>query len=234
MKEKVSYHKDPLEVVYDDERWATLRSLRERALAIQDALPESFIHGSVARGDVKKTSDIDLIIFEQVPSYEVEYALSSKGVAYQSREIVQACPNSVPKAHVHIDDSTTITFPLLKMTSSEEEFYKFGGLISKKQARSKARVPGVNKRLELIIPTEKGHIEEGIIGKETATSRRLGISLDIVTERIRVLTRRDKVGRTGVYIKNKLSESESFEEVLASLADSDPAMKRQIKYRTGK
>ena len=41
-------------------------------------------------------------------------------------------------------------------------------------------MPGVDKRLILIRPTEDGHIEEDITGRESQVSKLLNISIDIV------------------------------------------------------
>ena len=70
---------DNKEVIYSSERWAFLREYREKAIQIIDAL-ESFrlqtlTHGSIARGDVNKKSDIDIFIPEPQSSFLVETAL---------------------------------------------------------------------------------------------------------------------------------------------------------------
>jgi hypothetical protein len=57
------------------------------------------------------------------------------------------------------------------------------------------------------------------------------VSTGIVQERVRVLTRRDSVGRTGVYLTRVLSDDESFEVVAKNLKDSDPAIRRTIGRR---
>ncbi|MHA1628204.1 MAG: nucleotidyltransferase domain-containing protein, partial [Candidatus Baldrarchaeia archaeon] len=89
-------------------------------------------------------------------------------------------------------------------------------------------VPGVDKRLILIEPTVKGHIESSIIGRESEVAKILGVSVDIIKERINVLLRRDKIGRTGVYLKRELSPHETFGEVLKKIADRDPIVRRRI------
>ena len=43
-----------------------------------------------------------------------------------------------------------------------------------------------------------------------------------------MLSRRDSVGRTGVYLKRVLLTGESFEDVLRRLAATDPNVKRRI------
>ena len=95
------------------------------------------------------------------------------------------------------------------------------------------RVLGVDKRLLLIEPTETGHIEQGVIGYEHVVAKRLSLSVDIAKERVRVLTRRDEVGRTGVYLTQQITDDETFEEVAKSLKDSDPALRRTIERREG-
>lgn len=232
MRMKVFRHRDPVEVVYDDERRTLLGTFREKARKIQAALgTPSFVYGSVARGDVKASSDIDIIILDKVPSFEVELALGSAGLSISSREIVKANPNSVPKGHVYLDESTAVTVLLGQSTMREEEFYKFGGLLEA-GASAEDRVPGVDKRLLFIEPTERGHIEWAIVGKEPEVAKRLGISIDVVNERVRVLTRRDRIGRTGVYLRHPLSDEESFEGALKDIMDRDNITRRQVKRRT--
>ena len=80
----------------------------------------------------------------------------------------------------------------------------------------------------LIDPVADGHVETSIIGQEAAAARKIGVGLDIVRERIEVLSRRDSVGRTGVYLKRMLSTGESFEDVLRHLGAADPNVKRRI------
>ena len=91
------------------------------------------------------------------------------------------------------------------------------------------RVHGVDKRLMLIEPTPEGHIESGIVEREEAVARLLGISLNTVYDRVRALLRRDKVGRTGVFIERELSPDETFELALKKLADQKPAVRRRLK-----
>jgi hypothetical protein len=74
-------------------------------------------------------------------------------------------------------------------------------------------------------------MESPIIGRESEVARLLGVSSDIVRERIRVLTRRDTIGRTGVFLKLVVPERASFEEVLKSEAESNPALRRTLRER---
>jgi len=50
-----------------------------------------------------------------------------------------------------------------------------------------------------------------------------------VLDRVHALLRRDKVGRTGVYIERELTPEETFEMVLKQLADKNPAVRRRLR-----
>ncbi len=233
MREKVVYYRDPRTIEYPEAHWQLLAALRADARPILDIVPQpAYVYGSVARGDVHNASDIDIIILDPLPSYLVAGALERAGYSPMHRELVQACPNTVPKAHIHLDERTTVTFPLLRMTEAEEEFYRFGGMLDHDAVTASTRVPGVNKQLLLIEPIPSGHVESSVVDREVAVARRLSLSLTIVEERVRVLTRRDSVGRTGVYLSETLTEGESFEERLRYLRDRDPSVRRQYNYRT--
>ena len=218
-------------ITYDDSHWELLNELRERALEVMQALQDngitSFVYGSVARGDVSKSSDIDIIIPHTVSSYKLEIAIGS-GIR---RELVQATPSMVLKGHIYLENDIVVTFPLFKFKSREEEFYKWGGQTSTSQLSEGVRVPGVDKRLILIEPSITGHVERGVIGYEHMAAKKVGVSIDIAKDRVRVLTRRDSVGRTGVYLTRNLSPDESFEAVAKDLKDSDPALRRTIQRR---
>ncbi|MHA2141460.1 MAG: nucleotidyltransferase domain-containing protein [Candidatus Thorarchaeota archaeon] len=219
------------EVVYDDDHWSQLRSLRIKAQKVMQELDsagvKSFAYGSVARGDIHKSSDIDVIVPFPVSSYRLEVSIG-RGI---HRELVQATPSTVIKGHIHLNNDLVVTFPLFKFMPREEEFYRWGGQVSLDQIRSDVRVPGVDKRLVLIEPTEAGHMERGVIGYEHEVAKKVGVGIAIAQERVRVLKRRGNVGRTGVYLTRPLSENESFETVAKSLEDSDPAIRRTIGRR---
>jgi predicted nucleotidyltransferase len=227
LKEKITYLKDPTKIFYDSDHWELFHHLRDKAYKIQKRLPfHSYIYGSLARGDIHSKSDIDIILFEVTPSYRIELNLD-----YISREIVQATPNALIKAHIHVSSEITITFPLINMTKVEIEFYRFSGCLHSYYSNSKKRVPGVSKRLILINPFEKGHVERSLLDDPYECSKILGVSADIIQERIRVLTRRDKVGRTGVFVKEDLVADESFEERLKVLSDTNNYVRRMLKRR---
>jgi predicted nucleotidyltransferase len=72
------------EVIYNDTQWALLKELREKAVRIMNALEtfrlRSVVHGSIARGDVNKSSDVDVFITEAYSSFLVETALERAGM----------------------------------------------------------------------------------------------------------------------------------------------------------
>nr|MDO8132850.1 nucleotidyltransferase domain-containing protein [Candidatus Njordarchaeum guaymaensis] len=232
MREKVIRLKDKVEVIYSDEDWRLLKQIREEAANYMKILQESGIpstvHGSVARGDVSSTSDVDIFVPIEVSSFKVEMALKGAEVDHISRRIELATPQHAIKAHIDIAENRTITFPLIKLRRREWEFYKFGGVVDLNEILADKRVVGVDKRLLLIEPTTRGHYESSIIGKESSVAKLLSVSTDLVEERVRVLRRRDAVGRTGVYLKRELSPDENFEKVLKEIGERDPIIRRRL------
>jgi predicted nucleotidyltransferase len=223
---------DEIEVIYDSDKWNLLKKLRSEAEKVMKALQtaglEAMIHGSVARGDVNSYSDIDIIIPYVVSSHKIEAALTLNNFTIYSKKMSQATPSHTIKAHLYLDpyEKTSVTFPLIPFKDLELEFYKFGGLTILNDLIINKRVPGCTKKLTFIEPTLKGHKEFSIIGRESEVAKRLNINIDTVIERVRVLTRRDKIGRTGVFLNKKLKIDESFEHALKKLIDSNPAIRR--------
>ncbi len=221
------------EVTYSSLRWQMLNELRAKAGEVMFALEMfhlgSVVHGSVARGDVNKNSDVDVFIPEVQNSFLIETALEKAAIPINNRLIVQATPTYAMKAHIEITEKLTVTFPLMQMRRVEREFYRFGGEANLSQLRAELRVPGVDKRLMLIEPTEKGHIENSVIGKEESAAKILGISAETVLDRVHTLLKRDSVGRTGVFVKRELLPDETFELALKKLSDLNPAVRRRMK-----
>ena len=220
------------EVVYDDEHWALLKTLRNKALQIMEALEffhsEAVVHGSIARGDITQKSDIDVFIPSQVSSFMVETSLENAGVPVNRRLVVQATPTYAMKAYIEVNQNTSVSFPLMKMRKVEREFYKFGGEASIKDLKNGLRVLGVDKRLMLVEPIKDGHRESAIVGRGEHVAKLLGISVETVLDRVHALLRRDEVGRTGVFIERELSANETFEMALKRLADQNPAVRRRL------
>ncbi len=233
MAVKPTTHDDYKEVQYTSAHWVLLKKLRDRAVTIMTALEifhlQSIVHGSIARGDVKKNSDIDVFIPELQNSFLVETALENAKIPVNNRLLVQATPLYAMKAHIMIDEQTSVTFPLMQMRKVERQFYKFGGELSLDQLKKNLRVPGADKRLMLIEPTEKGHTESTIINREQYAAKILGISAETVLDRVHALLKRDTVGRTGVFIKREISSNETFEMALKKIVDLNPAVRRRMK-----
>ena len=233
MAKKPVRRAERIRVVYNEERWKLLCELRKKAKKIMEALEKfnlsCIVHGSIARGDVTAKSDIDIFIPSPPSSFMVETALEQAGIPINRRVIVQATPSYAIKAYIEIEENVSVSFPLVKLRPIEREFYRFGGEISLEELKRNVRVPGVDKRLMLIEPTSDGHVESSVIGREEEVARLLGVSTDIVWDRVNALTRRDNVGRTGVFLERELSPKESFELVLKRIADKNPAVRRRIR-----
>lgn len=214
------------EVIYEESHWDLLRELRGQAIETMECLREfsPLVYGSLARGDVHKDSDVDIVIPYVIPSCLLEICLESFSVV--ERRISQATPWHLIKGVVELVDAT-ITFPLVQPTRIEHEFYQFGGFLALEQLFDESRVPGVDKRLVLIDPTETGHQELSVMGREHEVAKRLEVSIDIIAERVKVLQRRDKVGRTGVFLNKILSPDASFEMVLRALTSTNTQLRRR-------
>ena len=233
MARKPMLRDERLKIIYDEKRWRLLNQLRAEAIELMDALNSmhifSIVHGSIARGDVTEKSDIDIFIPDVIPSFLVETALERAGIPISERILVQATPTYSIKAYIGIDERRSVSFPLSKLRKTEREFYKFGGEATLEMLRRGVRVPGVDKRLMLIEPTEDGHIESSILGREGEVAKLLGISIETVLDRVRTLTRRDRIGRTGLFIERRLASNETFELVLKELAERNPAVRRRLR-----
>jgi len=220
-------------VIYSEQHWKLLKKLRSKASEIIECLQKhsiaSVVHGSIARGDVSTKSDIDVFVQNSPSSFLIENALEHDGFPINRRLVVQATPSYAMKGYIEIDEQRCISFPLMKLRSVERDFYKFGGEANLAVLKNNLRVKGVDKRLMLIEPTSTGHIESSIVGKEQTVASFLGVSIETVLDRVHALLRRDKVGRTGVFIERELSADETFEMVLKQLADQNPAVRRRLK-----
>lgn len=222
---------DNIIVNYSEEHWDLLSSKRNKALSIMKILTdqtiESLLYGSLTRGDVTETSDIDLFIPYQISSFKIESALVQGNLKIYGKKIVQATPKHLVKAHIMLSEDIVITYPLTSIREREFDFIQFGGSLNHTNLAQNKRVPGVDKRLMLIEPTDEGHIESPIVGFESVVAKKIKVSVGLVRERVRILTTRDKVGRTGVYLDHELSPDDNIEEAFKQLMDRDPILRRR-------
>jgi predicted nucleotidyltransferase len=222
------------EVIYNKKHWKLLKQFREKAIQIMDLLENchltTIVHGSIARGDVSEISDIDIFLPNPPSSFVIETALERSGFKIQQRTIIQATPIYALKGYIVLNQQASLSFPLVKLRQVEKDFYKFGGEATISTLKEEKRVPGVDKRLMLIEPTNEGHIESSIVGQEEEVAHLLKVSLNTILDRIHALLRRDEVGRTGVFIEKELPPNKTFEQAMKELADRNPAVRRRIKF----
>jgi len=204
-----------------------------KAINLMEALRRrnlfSLTYGSIVRGDVKPTSDVDVFIPDVVPSQDIELALMSAGYSIVSREVVQATPSYVVKGYIYVDELTSVSFPLIPTRSEEEMFYSLAGKADLDELIKDVRKPGINKELMLIVPTEEGHYELAIDGGIEEAAKVLSVDPSVLRKRVYVLKRRKEIGRTGVYRSILLQPDDSFESVLKRLIDASPSLRRRLK-----
>jgi len=233
MAKKVARKGEVREVVYDETRWRLLDELRSVAIDLMEKLNRfnipSIVYGSVARGDVSETSDVDIFVYNPPSSFILETALESAGIKPIRRLIVQATPQYAIKGVLEIDERLSVSFPLVKMRSVERGLYKFGGEADLQTLREGKRVCGVDKRLMLIQPTVRGHLESSVVGNEEYAAKVLKVPVEVVRNRVRILLRRVDIGRTGIFIQRELAPDETFELALKRLADENPAVRRRLR-----
>jgi predicted nucleotidyltransferase len=234
MTKKPVRHAERLEVHYDKQHWQQLKTLRSEAARIMEVLEKANIdavtHGSIARGDITAKSDIDIFLPNPPSSFKIETTFERASIQINRRLIVQATPYYAVKGFIEIGEQKGVSFPLAKTRRVERDFYRFGGEITFATLKRNKRVAGVDKRLMLIEPTERGHIESSIVGREEEIAKLIGISIETVLDRVHALLRRDKIGRTGVFIEKELSPDETFEMALKRLAETKPEVRRRLKF----
>ena len=121
MAKKPTKSSEYREILYSVERWATLEEFRQKATGIMEILEkahlETIVHGSIARGDVNKKSDVDVFIPWQTPSFNVENALEQHGIAVSRRLVVQATPTYAMKAYLEIEENSSVWFSVMNVSS---------------------------------------------------------------------------------------------------------------------
>jgi len=211
-------------ITYSEDKWALLKDKRINAIKLLEIFVKEgfnpFVYGSIARGDVHESSDIDITFVQKIPSFQVEYILHKNGYENYFREIIMATPLDSIKLYIYLSELESITVPLTKFEKNAIEFYNFGGKIALNGLQSGNRVPGIDN--------QDGHEESSVIGNEALAAKQVGVGINTVNERIRVLLRREKYGRTGVYLKRTLQLDESTEDVLKKLAKKKRIVRKKL------
>jgi uncharacterized protein len=222
-------------VIYSENHLKLLQEKRERSKILLDMFAKErlkpFIYGSVARGDVHSDSDIDIVVVQSIAPYQIEIILEKNGYNNYFREIIMATPADTVKLYIYLNELESITIPLSKFDKRSKEFYGFGGKINLEQLDNNIRVPGIDKRLVLIQPTLNGHKEYSIIGNEHLVAKQINVSINLIKEREKVLLRREKFGKTGVFLKRPIEMNESIENVLKKLAKEKSIVRKKLIQR---
>lgn len=231
-REKVIGHVGREYHSYNDDERNLLLKFRARTIETLEILEQegitAFVHGSVARGDVRSSSDIDVHIPVQIPSFRLDLIEELK---YTNRQIIMGTPNSTIRAVLSVHDDLTISFPLNAPNERDYEFHRFSGLLYLRDLCLNRRVAGVTKQLMFIEPEEEGYWISSVITNMKKAIKVLSVSQRIIDERIRVLSRRDKVGRTGLFLDYSLAPNENFEYALKALEDKNAIVRRMLKRR---
>jgi predicted nucleotidyltransferase len=222
-------------VIYDDRKWALLKCKRELALKLMLALEHcgivsAIVHGSVARGDVEDDSDVDVSLLEPYSPGLLEFCLEGSGYSVYSKKVVMPTPVNTPKLYIYLDsrEELTVSNPLAGLSSVEIEFYKFSGMLELRELIKNLRVPGVNKKLMFIEPTEYGHTEMPVLGNEDYVVKKLGVSLAVVRDRVEALTRRVREGHTGLFIEEEIPVNMGTEEFIKRLCKENKVFRERL------
>ena len=222
-------------VTYSENHMQLLHNKRERSKLLLEMFAKEglnpFIYGSIARGDVHNDSDIDIVIVQLIAPYQIEIILDKSGFKNYFREIVMATPTDTLKLYIYLNELESITIPLSKFDKKSREFYDFAGKINLTQIKNSIRMPGIDKRLVLIQPVSDGHEEYSIIGSEHLAAKQLNVNIELINERKRVLLKREKFGKTGVFLKRSIEMFETTEEVLKKLANKKSIVRKKLLQR---
>jgi hypothetical protein len=220
-------------IKYINNDWELLNNKRLQALKLLNIFVEEgfnpYIYGSLARGDVNIDSDIDIVFLQRISSFLIEHILFKNGYDNYFREIVMATPRDTIKLYIYLSELESITIPISPFDKKSLEFYSFGGKVNQVQLINKIRVPGIDKRLVFINPTNDGHEESSVIGNEHNVAKLINVDIETIIERRNVLLRREQYGRTGVFIKRSLKPDESTEDVLKILARKKTIIRKKMR-----
>jgi predicted nucleotidyltransferase len=222
-------------VRFSENQLKLLREKRERTKFLLEMFVKEglnpFAYGSIARGDVHKDSDIDIVIIQTVAPFQVEIILEKNGFNNYFREIIMATPADSVKLYLYLNELESITIPISKFDNRAKEFFDFGGKINLEQLQNNIRVPGIDKRLVLIQPTPEGYEEYSVIGNEHLAAKLLKVKIDLINERKRVLLKREKYGKTGVFLKRPIEIHESTEDVVKLLTKKKSIVRKKLNQR---
>lgn len=217
---------------YTEEENRIFLDLRVKAKSMLNLLEKNgmkaFVHGSIARGDVSQTSDIDIYIPIQIPSFRIDVL---DEFVNTDKHIIMGTPNSMIKGVIIKSEIISISFPLSSPKEREGEFFKFSGMLYLDDLLNEKRVAGVNKKLFLIEPEDDGYWISSVLENKKRAMQKIGLSQQIIDERIRVLERRDSIGRTGIFIDYLLSPDENFEQALKKITDKNVLVRRKLKRK---
>jgi predicted nucleotidyltransferase len=224
------------EIYYDEKRWNIFMEKRRKALKVlmdmkSCGVLSAVAHGSIARGDVDENSDIDIALLKPYPSSIIRFCLERNKHQVYNMSIVQATPRHIPKIYIYLDplEELCISNPLAELSAIEVEYYKFSGMVGIDDIASNIRVSGVDKRLMFIEPTRFGHREFPVVGNEGYVAKRLGISLNVVMDRVEALSKRVAEGHTGLFIKIEIPGFEHLESTIERLCVENSLFRKRVK-----
>ena len=222
-------------VTYSENHLKLLHQKRERSKLLLEMFAKKglnpFLYGSIARGDIHTDSDIDIVLIQLITPYQIEIILDKNGFNNYHREIIMATPADALKLYIYLTELESITIPLSKFNKKSREFYDFGGKINLNQIKNSIRVPGIDKRLVLIQPVSDGHEEYSVIGNEHLAAKQLNVSIEVINQRKKVLLKREKFGKTGVFLKRPIEMNETIEDVLKKLANKKSIVRKKLLQR---
>ena len=80
----------------------------------------------------------------------------------------------------------------------------------------------------LIEPIAEGHIEIPVVGNEGYVAKRLGVSINVVFDRVEALTKRAREGHTGLFMEIEVPLSMSVEAFLKILCRENKFFREKV------